>query len=394
VSALADLLVVDLSRILAGPYCTMTLGDLGARVIKIEEPGKGDDTRRWGPPFWEGESAYFLSVNRNKESVTLDLRQGEGRRILWRLIDRADILVENFRPGTLARLGFGWDACHALNPSLIYASVSGYGLTGPEAARPGYDLIAQGEGGVMSLTGDPDGAPAKAGVSQADIVAGLWALTGILAALHHRERTGRGQRVDTSLLEGQVGLLTYHAANYWATGEPPARLGNRHPNLTPYETFRTRDAWITVGAGNDGLFEKLCAALGAPELATHPHFRTNADRLAHRAALEATLGRRFAAFTAGEVLARLAAAGVPAGPVRTVPEVLELEQVRAREMVVDLPHPAIPGFRTTGVPVKLSATPGRPRSAPPLLGQDTDAVLGEVGYDEAAIARLRAGGAV
>ena len=392
--ALDGLLVVDLSRVLAGPYCTMTLGDLGARVIKIEEPGKGDDTRTWGPPFWGGVSCYFLSVNRNKESVTLDLKTEGGRAVLWRLIERADVLVENFRPGTLERLGFGWDACRAQNPRLVYASVSGYGVTGPEATRAGYDLIAQGEGGVMSLTGDPDGAPFKAGVSQADIVAGMWALSGILAALVARGKTGRGQRVDASLLDGQLGLLTYYTTNYWADGAPPERLGNRHPNLTPYGTFPCADAWITIGAGNDALFGKLCAALGLDALAARPEFATNPSRLVHRAELEAELGKRTRTLAADDALDRLRRAGVPAGRVRSVPEALAAPQTIARGMVVDLPHPAIPGYRTIGTPVKLSDTPGVPRSAPPALGEHTARVLGELGYDAAAVEGLRAAGAI
>jgi crotonobetainyl-CoA:carnitine CoA-transferase CaiB-like acyl-CoA transferase len=391
--ALDGLLVVDLSRILAGPYCTMTLGDLGARVIKIEQPGEGDDTRTWGPPFWGGISCYFLSVNRNKESVTLDLKHEAGRAVLWKLIERADILVENFRPGTLERLGFGWADCAARNPRLIYASVSGYGVTGPEASRAGYDLIAQGEGGVMSLTGEPDGTPMKAGVSQADIVAGMWTLSGILAALVARATTGKGQRVDASLLDGQIGLLAYYTANYWGEGAEPERLGNRHPNLTPYGTFPCSDAWITIGAGNDALFGKLCAALGTPELASHTDYATNPTRLAHRAALEEALARLTRPHTADVALELLRKAGVPAGRVRTVPEVLSAPQTLAREMVLDLPHPTIPDFKTIGIPVKLSATPGRPRTAPPSLGEHTDRVLGELGYDEAARARLRAEGA-
>ncbi len=392
--ALDGLLVVDLSRVLAGPYCTMTLGDFGARVIKVEEPGKGDDTRSWGPPFWHGESTYYLAINRNKESLTLDLKAPGGKEILWRLIARADILVENFRPGTLERLGFGYEACAMRNPRLIYASVSGYGQTGPEASRGGYDLIALGEGGVMSVTGRPEDPPMKAGVSQADIVAGLWALNGILAALVARAQTGRGQRVDASLLEGQIGLLAYYTTNYWATGEPPERLGNRHPNLTPYGTYRCRDAWITVGAGNDGLFAKLCAVLGDAGLAARPQFATNADRLTHRNTLEDALAPLFEALDADIALARLREAGVPAGRVRGVPEVLADPQVLAREMVVPLPHPRIPGYRTTGVPVKLSDTPGRPRTGPPLLGEHTERILGELGYSLDDAARLRAAGVI
>jgi len=391
---LEGLLVVDLSRILAGPYCTMTLGDLGARVIKIEAPGTGDDTRGWGPPFWNGISTYYLAINRNKQSVTLDLDDPAGREVLARLIARADVLVENFRPGRLERWGFGYDACAAMNPRLVYASLSGFGVTGPDRDRAGYDLIAQGEGGVMSITGEAGDPPLKAGASQADIVAGLWLLGGILAALFAREKTGRGQRVDTSLLDGQIGLLTYHATNTWATGEAPERLGNRHPNLAPYGTFRCRNAWITIGAGNDALFGALCRALGgaAAALPADPRFATGPERVRHRAPLDAALTTALAGLDADDALVRLRAAGVPGGRVRTVPEALADTQVAARAMVVPLPHPQIPGFRVTGLPVKMSATPGGPRTAPPALGAHTDATLTELGYDAAAIAQLRARG--
>lgn len=393
---LAGLLVVDLSRILAGPYCTMTLGDLGARVIKVEAPRTGDDTRNWGPPFWKGISTYYLAINRNKESITLDLDTAEGRDALRRLVERADVLVENFRPGTLDRWGFDFATCGALNPRLVYASLSGYGLDGPDRDRAGYDLIAQGEGGVMSVTGEAGGSPFKAGVSQADIVAGLWLLSGILAALYAREKSGRGQRVDTSLLDGQIGLLTYHATNTWATGEAPVQLGNRHPNLMPYGTFRCRDAWITIGAGNDALFAALCRALGDATngLPADPRFATGPARVEHRVALDAALDAALVVLDADDALARLRAAGVPSGRVRSVPEALADPQVVARDMVVPLPHPAIPDFRVTGLPIKLSATPGAPRTAPPPLGADTDAVLAELGYDHAAIARLHAAGAL
>jgi formyl-CoA transferase len=393
---LADLVVLDLSRILAGPYCTMTLGDLGARVIKVEQPGRGDDTRSWGPPFWNGISTYYLAINRNKESVTLDLEHPEARRVLAALVGRADVLVENFRPGRLERWGFGPAACAALNPRLVYASVSGYGLDGDDRDRAGYDLIAQGEGGVMSVTGDEGTPPMRSGVSQADIVAGLWLVGGILAALHARERTGRGQRVDTSLLDGQIGLLAYHATNHWATGESPGRLGNRHPNLMPYGAWRCRDAWVTIGVGNDALFAGLCDALGGPlaGLAADPRFATAPLRVEHREALDRALSERLAGLDADDALARLRAAGVPSGRVRTVPEALADPQVAGRGMVVPLAHPTIPGFRVTGTPIRFSAAEAAPRTAPPALGADTVRVLGELGYDAAALARLRAEGAL
>ena len=393
---LDGLLVLDLSRILAGPSCTATLGDLGARVIKIEHPGTGDDTRAWGPPFWNGISAYYLAINRNKESVTLDFEHAEGRRLLSALVARADVLVENFRPGRLERWGFGYDACAAINPRLVYASLSGYGLDGPDRDRAGYDLIAQGEGGVMSVTGAEGDPPLKAGVSQADLVAGMWLTTGILAALLARATSGRGQRVDSSLFDGQLGLLAYHATNTWATGEAPARLGNRHPNLAPYGAWRCADAWITIGAGNDALFAALCRALGGPAAALpdDPRFATASARVTHRVPLDDALARTLAPLPAEEALARLRAAGVPAGRVRTVPEALADPQATTRGMVVPLPHPQIADFKVVAPPVRLSATPLVPRSAPPALGAHTDAVLAELGEDPAAIARLRREGVV
>ena len=391
---LDGIFVLDLARILAGPYCTMTLGDLGARVVKIEEPKKGDDTRGWGPPFWNGESAYYLAVNRNKESVTLNLKHERAREVLWKLVDRADVLVENFRPGTLAGLGFDWEKLHARNPRLVYAAVSGYGQTGPERDRAGYDLIAQGEGGVMSVTGEAGGAPLKAGVSQADIVAGMWSTIGVLAALQARAITGRGQRVDATLLEGQLGLLTYHAMNYWASGRPPERLGNHHPNLTPYAAFAASDGWLTVGVGSESMWQRFCEAIEDPELARRPEFATNPDRVANREALERRLSERLGTRTVSDWLERLGKAGVSCGQVRSVPEALAATQVAARGMVAPLPHPKIPDFRVVNLPVQLSETPGSPSSPPPLLGEHTARVLGELGYDEAAVRELVAAGAV
>jgi crotonobetainyl-CoA:carnitine CoA-transferase CaiB-like acyl-CoA transferase len=390
---LEHLLIVDLSRVLAGPYCTMTLGDLGARVIKIEEPGKGDDTRGWGPPFWHGESTYFLSLNRNKESLTLNLKSKEGKEILWRLIARGDVLVENFRPGTLRRLGFDWETMHEKNPRIIYCAISGYGQTGPQSHRPGYDLIAQGEGGVMSVTGEPDGPPHKAGVSQADVVAGMWSTIGILTALAAREKTGEGQMVDSSLIEGQLGLLTYQAYNYWS-GHEPTRMGNRHPNLTPYETYAASDGHLNVGVGSEGLWKRFCEAMDAPELMERPELRTVRDRLENRASLEQELNPRFARRTVADWLERFGAAGVPCGKVRSVPEALSDPQVQARGMIRELPHPGIPGFKVVGLPVHLSTTPGEPLSAPPALGQHTEGVLTELGYGAADIEKLRAQGIV
>lgn len=388
-NALDGLLVCDLSRVLAGPYCTMMLGDLGARIIKVESPRGGDDTRAWGPPFLEGESVYFLSINRNKESLTLDLKAPRGVGALWRLIERADILVENFRAGTLERLGFGYAACAARNPRLVYASVSGYGQDGPEAERPGYDLIAQGEGGIMSLTGDPEGPPFKTGVSYADITAGMWALNGILAALYVRERTGRGQRVDAALLDGQIGLLGYQAAGYLATGKVPHRQGNRHPSITPYETFATADGYLNVACGTDRQWAAFCGAIERPALATEPRFAHSADRVKHRAALEAELVPVLKTRPTTEWLARLRAADVPAGAVRTVAEALESEQVQARGMIVSVDHPIVGPLRLTGMPVQLSETPGRPRLPPPRLGEHSETILtGLLGYGKEEVRQM------
>jgi crotonobetainyl-CoA:carnitine CoA-transferase CaiB-like acyl-CoA transferase len=381
-----------MTRILAGPYCTMQLGDMGARIIKVEPPG-GDETRRWGPPFVGSESAYFLSANRNKESIVLNLRVPEGREVLTRLLSVADVLVENFRPGTLRRLGFAYDTVHALHPRLVYCSISGYGQTGPRASDPGFDLIAQGEGGLMSLTGDPDGAPTKVGTSQADLTAGLLATQGILLALLARTQTGAGQHVDVSLLDGQVSLLAYHASNYWATGEPPKRLGNSHPSITPYETFEASDGWVNVGVGTDAMWRAFCVAIGQAALADDPRFTTNAQRVANREVLRALLDECFRCRTVASWCGALRSVGVPVGRVSTIPEVLVDSQVLSRDMVISLDHPA-GHIRQVGVPVKLSDTPGAPHLPPPLLGQHTERVLVELGYDAEQVRHLRTQSAI
>ncbi len=410
---LEGLTVLDLSRVLAGPYCTMTLGDLGARVIKIEQPGIGDPTRAWGPPFAGGESAYYLSINRNKESVTLDFGAPEGAAILRRLVERADILVENFRTGVLDRRGFGYDACAELNPRLIYASISGYGRTGPDAERPGYDLIAQGEGGIMSLTGDPDGPPWKTGVSFADITAGLWTLSGILAALHEREKTGRGQRVEMSLIDGQVSLLGYQALNEFL-GFRAERLGNRHPTLTPYETYEAAGhRFLNVAVGNEDHWRAFCGAIGRKALCDDPRLAGNAARIAHRAELEAVLVPVMKTRSVEDWLDRFRKAGVPAGAVRDVKDVLSSGTVRER-MIRTVEHPTAGALRLTAMPVRLSGgdapaaapphssagpstPPPRPvtephTAPPPRLGEHTDSVLRELGLSTDEIESLRNGG--
>jgi formyl-CoA transferase/CoA:oxalate CoA-transferase len=390
---LDDLTVVDLTRALAGPYCTMMLADLGARVIKIETPDGGDDTRGWGPPFIEGESAYFMSINRNKSSVTLNLREARARDLLWRLLGRADVLVENFRPGAMDRLGFGYDAVHAALPALVYCSISGFGQTGPYRERAAYDLIVQGMGGLMGITGEPDGAPMRVGVAVADICAGMFAAYAVLAALRARDRTGRGQRVDASMLDGQVAWMTYMAANYFATGRDPERVGSAHTNLVPYQPFRTRDGFVNVAVGSEGLWQRFCAAVGSP-LAADARFATNADRVAHRGELIEVLAPVLASRTTEEWVGRFLEHGVPAGPISRMHEVMDDPQVRARGMVVEVEHPRAGRIRVNGVPVKLSDTPGGVRTPPPALGEHTEAVLGELGLGPEDVAALRRDGVI
>ncbi len=390
---LDDLVVVDLSRALAGPYCTMMLADLGARVIKVESPDGGDDTRGWGPPFLDGESAYFLSINRNKQSVTLNLKHPRGRDLLLRLIARADVLVENFRPGTMERLGLAYAAVRDAAPRLIFCSISGFGQTGPYRERAAYDLIVQGMGGIMGITGEPDGPPMRVGVAISDICAGMFAAYGILAALRVRDRTGRGQRVDISLLDGQVAWMTYMAANYFATGENPPRAGQAHPNLVPYQPFPTRDGFVNVAVGSEGLWQKFCGAMEMP-IAADPRFATNAARVANRRALVEALNPVFARRTTDEWVTRLLAAGVPAGPIYRMSEVMRDPQVLHREMVVELEHPRAGRITVNGTPVKLTETPGGIRTPPPVLGEHTGDVLRELGLAEAELTGLRNDGVI
>jgi len=351
---------VDLTRVLAGPFCAMALGDMGAEVIKVEEPGRGDDTRGW-PPFVGGEATYFLSVNRSKKSLTLNLKAPEGQGLLRRLIARADVLLENFRPGTMERLGFGWEALRRRHPRLVYCSVSGFGESGPEASRPGYDLIVQGESGIMDLTGFPDGPPVKVGNSIADLVSGMAAAHGVALALLARERTGRGQKVEIGMLDVMASLLAYQAGLYW----------------------------------NNSLWARFCEAIGLPALTADPRFDTEARRVANRDALIPLLDAELSRRPAQEWLGRLDRAGVPAGRIKTVPEVCESEHLRARGMVVTLQHPKAGPIRAMGVPIRLWATPGAAMAPPPLLGQHTDEILtGLLGLSRARVERLRAAGVV
>ena len=391
---LDDIFVLDLSRILSGPFCTMMLGDMGAAVVKVEPPPRGDDTRLWGPPFINGISTYFLSINRNKRSIGLNLKSPQGQEVLWKLVDRADVLVENFRPGVLDRLGFGFDAVSARNPRLIYASISGYGQTGPYSNRPGYDVVAQGESGIVDLTGEPDRQPVKVGASIADIVAGLYAYQGILLAMIARQRTGKGQHVDVALLDGMISTLTYQAESYFATGKSPKRLGTRHPSIVPYETFATKDGFVNIGAANEKQWQNLCRALDMPDLAFDPRFNTMAGRISNYGELRAILDGELRKLTRAEASELLAKYELPVGPINTVAEVLEDPHVRAREMVRELTHPEYGPLRYLGIPVKLSDTPGELQGPPPRFGEHNRNVLKELGYDDRAIEILASANAI
>ncbi|HBH02176.1 MAG: formyl-CoA transferase [Candidatus Rokubacteria bacterium RBG_16_73_20] len=387
--ALDGLRVLDLSSQLSGPYCTMLLGDLGADVVKVEQPGGGDPARQMGPHVG-GESAPFMTFNRNKRSLTLDLKAADGRAIGRALAARADVVVESWRPGAAARLGLGWEDVRALNPAVVYASISGFGQTGPYASRGGFDRIAQGMSGLMSINGEEDGPPLVVPVPIADIGTGMFAAIGVLAALAHRARTGRGQRVDASLLETPIAWSVYEAAAFFATGERPRRLGQGHRTNAPYQAFRTADGWLNLGGGSPQFWPPICEVLGVAHLVDDPRFATPALRVANRRALEDALQPRFLGATTAAWLERLERAGVPAGPILTYDQVFADPHVRARAMAVEVDHPRAGPTRVLGVPLKLSETPGRIRRPAPTLGQHTDEVLRELGYDGAAVADLRA----
>lgn len=392
---LAGLTVLDFTRVLSGPYCTMLLGDMGARVIKIEQPERGDDTRAWGPPFVGGESAYFLSINRNKESLTLDLKQPASREILESLLQRTDVLVENFRPGTMERLGLSFESLASRYPRLVYASISGFGQTGPRRTEPGYDAVIQAEGGLMSITGAADGPPFRLGVAIADIVSGMFAAQGIAMALLARVRTGRGQLVDVGMLDATAALLTYQAGNYFATGKTPGRMGNRHPSIVPYETFPASDGEFVVAVGNDEQWRRFCDVIGASALAGDERFATNRGRVSHYDELRPLLAERLRSRRRDEWVAELKRAGVPCGSVRDVAEVLQDTHLDARRMVETLDHVSAGAIKVLGVPIKLSDTPGAVRAAPPALGQHTDQILREdCGLTTAQIESLRVSKAI
>ena len=385
---LVGLTVLDLTRVLSGPYCTMMLADMGARVIKVEQRGRGDDTRGWGPPFQNGESAYFLSINRNKESVTLDFKQPEGRAVLDALIARADVLVENFRPGTLPRQGLGYADLSETHPGLVYCSISGFGQTGPRRSEPGYDAVMQGEGGLMSITGPADGTPYRLGVAIADIVSGMFAAYGVALGLLVRERTGRGQFIDIGMLDSVAAVLTYQAGICFATGQAPPRLGNQHPTIVPYETFTASDGDMVIAVGNDSLFRKFCAVLELPAMAEDDRFTTNESRIEHQETLRPLIGDQLRTRPRDQWLSALKQAGVPCGAVRDLAQVLADPQLAARMMVLPMTHPTAGPIQVLGVPIKLGDTPGSVRTPPPVLGQHTHAVLAELGYDADQISAL------
>jgi crotonobetainyl-CoA:carnitine CoA-transferase CaiB-like acyl-CoA transferase len=386
--------VLDLSRVLAGPWATQTLADLGAEVIKVERPGAGDDTRAWGPPFTSsGDAAYFTCANRGKRSVAIDMAVPEGAALIRDLAARSDVVVENFKVGGLKKYGLDWPSLQAVNPRLVYCSITGFGQTGPDAHRPGYDYMIQAMGGLMSITGQPDGAPGaepmKVGVAVVDLFTGTYAATAILAALLHARATGEGQQIDLALFEVQAAMLANQAANFFVSGKAPGRLGNAHPNLAPYQPFPTADGAIVVAVGNDGQFRSLCAAIGAPDLGADPRFASNAARLSHRSELTDLVSNCTRARTSHDWMAAFEAAGVPCGPINTVDQVFAEPQARARGLVVEQD-----GVKTVASPIRLSATPVRYDRAPPALGADTQAVLEGFDLSADALARLRASGAI
>lgn len=393
--ALKGIRVLDCSRILAGPYCTMMLGDLGAEVIKIEQPGLGDGSRQWGPPWVEGESAYFLSVNRNKKSLTLNLKHPEGLKIFKRLAAKSDILVENFLPGTMTKFGLDYESLSLGNPGLIYCSITGYGQNGPYKDHPGFDFMIQAQGGIMSITGPTDGPPFKVGVAIVDITAGLYAHSAILAALYDRERTGQGQYIDVALLDAQIGWLVNVAHNYFATGESPTRYGNAHANIVPYEVFPTQDGYLALAVGSDSQYRRLCEATNRPDLWEDDRFQSNAGRVKARQELIPLLQDLFRQSSTAEWIELLEAYKIPAGPINDIPTLLADPQVEARQMVQEIEHPTLGPVKQLGPVAKLARTPASIHVAPPSLGEHTNEILeNELGYSPADLAQLRADGAI
>src|SRR5687767_1179406 len=387
---LAGIRVLDLTRVVAGPYCSMFLGDLGAEVVKVEQPEAGDDTRGWGPPFAGGESAYYLCINRNKQSLTLDLKSNRAVEVLRELAKVTDVIIENFRPGTMERLGLGEKALRELNPRLIYASLTGFGADGPMSDWPGYDLIVQAWGGLMSITGPTDGEPVKVGVAIIDLVAGLMLGKAVAAALFAREKIGVGQRIDTSLLEAEVASLINVGSNYLVGGKVPMRWGNAHPNIVPYQNFQTADGYLVIGVASEVIWKRFCEAVGQRDLINDPRFADNSKRVENRSELIAILSKTFLQRRNDAWFKLLTDAEVPCAPVQTIDQVFQAPQVLQRDMLIEVDHPTAGKVRMAGIPVKFSVTPASVRMPPPLLGEHNDAILGNwLGMSAASIDELK-----
>ncbi|MFN5928175.1 MAG: CaiB/BaiF CoA transferase family protein [Roseiflexaceae bacterium] len=389
---LTHIRVLDMTRALTGPYCTQMLGDMGADIIKVEQPKVGDNSRAWGPPFVGGESTYYLSINRNKRSMTLDLRHPDSHKIMRALVVQSDIVIENFVPGHMTKYGFDYDACKAIKPDIIYCSISGFGQSGPDHGRAAYDQVIQGLGGVMSVTGYADGDPMRVGIALSDLMSGMNAAYAILAAVIHRMRTGVGQYIDTSLLSGQLAMMSYHAAAYLATGVAPKRTGNHNPEIAPYGVYQAKDGWFNLAVGTNVLWQRFCDALHISELCHDPRFATNHDRSVNYAAMNAELEKVFLQYTMRDLQDILIPAGVPIGEIHDMASVFADPQVKALDEVVTMQHPTAGEIRVVGAPYRLTETPATVRRPPPTLGQHTEEVLVEIGFDAAQIAAFRASG--
>ena len=381
--------VLDLTRALAGPFCTLMLGDYGADVIKIEIPGAGDDTRHWGPPFVGEESAYFLSINRNKRSLTLNFKDPEAIKIFLQLAKDADVIVENFTPGVMTRFGLDYETVKGVNPKIVYCSISGFGQTGPYQSRPAYDQIMQGISGIMSITGEPDGEPQKVGIAVTDIGAGMWSAFAVMTAIFHREQKGEGQYIDISMMDSQVAWLTYQAATYFANDEPPKRLGAAHPTLVPYQAFMCEDGkYINVAVGSERIWDRFCQGMKMPEMKENPEYATNGDRVRNRDEIVPNLQKIFLTRPVNDWVQDLQEFNVPCGPINDLADVFSDPQLLHRKMFVEMPHPTLGSIKQTGLPIKFSLTPGALDRHPPLLGEHNGALLKELGYSEADIQRL------
>ena len=390
--ALEGIRVLDLTRALAGPFCTLMLGDHGADVIKIEIPGTGDDTRRWGPPFIGEESAYFLSINRNKRSLTLNFKEEKARKIFLDLAKDADVVVENFTPGVMNRFGLGYDAVKAINPGIVFCSISGFGQTGPYSDRPAYDQIMQGISGLMSITGEPDGEPQKVGIAVADIGAGMWAAFAVMAAIHNRshEGEGQGQYIDISMMDAQVAWLTYQAANFFATGEPPKRLGAAHPNLVPYQAFMCQDnKYLNLAVGSERIWERFCEGMNLPEMKDDPDYATNVERAQNRSKIVPFLQEIFLKRPVMDWVEQLQKFSIPCGPINDLGDVFSDPQLLSRDMYLEMAHPTLGKIKQTGIPIKFSRTPGGLDRPPPLLGEHNQEVLESLGFSSSEIEQLK-----